>query len=86
MKTLRKYTIVMIVLLAVITSCKDESLQIVPDWGTAVHGFAEVTSANGDLLYNDPAVDVDIDLRWISIDKKNTVTKWKCMYCLMRHT
>lgn len=75
MKTLRKYTIVMIVLLAVITSCKDESLQVVPEWGTAVHGFAEVTSANGDLLYNDPAVDVDIDLRWVSIDKKNTVTK-----------
>lgn len=66
---------VMIATLGLITACKDESLQIVPDWGTAVHGFAKRTSTNGDFLYNDPNVDVDIDLKWISIDSKLQVTK-----------
>lgn len=66
---------VMIATLGLITACKDESLQIVPEWGSAVHGFADVSSTNADFLYNDPAVDVDIDLKWISIDSKLTVTK-----------
>ena len=70
MKSLKKYIIVMIASVGIITSCKDESLQVVPEWETGVHGFATVTSANSDLLYNDPAVDVDIDLKWISIDGK----------------
>ncbi len=75
MKSIKKYIIVMIASIGVITSCKDESLQVVPDWESAVHGFASVTSSNSDLLYNDPAVDVDIELEWISIDQKLTVTK-----------
>ena len=75
MKSLKKYIIVMIASVVIITSCKDESPQVVPEWETGVHGFATVTSANSDLLYNDPAVDVDIDLKWISIDGKVTVNK-----------
>lgn len=75
MKSLKKYIIVMIASVGIITSCKDESLQVVPDWETGVHGFAAVTSTNTDLLYNDPAVDVDLDLKWISIDGKVAVNK-----------
>jgi len=75
MKSIKIYLVLAIVSLGVITSCKDESLQVVPEWESAVHGFADVTSTNSDLLYNDPATDVDIDLKWISIDGKLTVTK-----------
>ncbi len=75
MKAMKIYLVLAIVSLGVITSCKDESLQVVPDWESAVHGFADVTSTNSDFLYNDPNQDIDIDLKWISIDKKLTVTK-----------
>lgn len=75
MKSLKKYIIVMVASVAIITSCKDESLQVVPDWETGVHGFVAVTSTNSDLLYNDPAVDVDLNLKWISIDGKVSINK-----------
>lgn len=75
MKAIKIYLMLAIVSLGIIISCKDESLQVVPEWESAVHGFAEVTSTNSDLLYNDPSKDVDIDLKWISIDGKLTVTK-----------
>lgn len=64
----------MIASLGIITACKDESLVIVPVWESAVHGFAKVTSTNNSFLYNDPNVDIDLDLKWVSIDGKLTVT------------
>lgn len=75
MKSIKKYIIVMVASIGFITSCKDDSLQVVPEWESAVHGFAAVSSSNSDLSYNDPAVDVDIDLKWVSIDGKLNVTK-----------
>jgi hypothetical protein len=75
MKIIKKYLVLMIVSFGIITACKDESLQVVPVWESAVHGFGAVTSSNSDFLYNDPAVDVDMDLKWISIDGKQKVTK-----------
>jgi len=75
MKSIKKYLVLMIASLGIITACKDESLQVVPVWESAVHGFAAIKSTNRDFLYNDPAVDVDLDLKWISIDGALTVTK-----------
>lgn len=60
---------------AAATSCKDDSIELIPEWETGVHGLAEITSANTDFLYVDPTAPVDIDLQWISIDSKNTVTR-----------
>jgi hypothetical protein len=75
MKLFKKYVVLLIASLGIITACKDDSLVIVPEWESAVHGFAKVTSTNKDWLYNDPNVDIDMDLKWISIDNKLTVQK-----------
>lgn len=64
-----------IALVGVVTSCKDDSLQLVPEWESGVHGFAKVTSTNTDFQYNTPATPINVDLQWISIDSKLTVTK-----------
>jgi hypothetical protein len=75
MKNMRIFTLILASVVFVITSCKDESLVLIPEWETAVHGLAEVTSANTDFQYNTPSEPIDIDLQWISIDQKLTVTK-----------
>lgn len=75
MRKLKILFIASVMLLGVITSCKDDSLVIVPEWESGVHGLAEVTSANSDFSYNNPDVDLDVDLQWISIDQKVAVTR-----------
>jgi len=75
MKKLKIYSLILAGLIGVVTSCKDDSLVLVPEWESAVHGFGRVTSTNTDFLFNDPAVDIDLNLQWISIDKKLTVTR-----------
>jgi hypothetical protein len=75
MKKLKIFSLLLVTLLGVITACKDDSIEIVPEWESAVHGLAEVTSSNTDFLFNDPNVDIDVDLSWISIDSKLTVTR-----------
>ena len=56
-------------------SCKDDSLELIPEWESAVHGRGVVTSANADFLYNSPTTPIEMDLQWISIDGKESVTK-----------
>lgn len=76
MKKLNRYLIASICAGMIgITSCKDDSLVIIPEWETGVHGLAEVTSSNTDFSYNDPTVDMDLELQWVSIDSKETVTR-----------
>lgn len=75
MKQIRVYTLVLALLLAIGTSCKDDSIELIPKWESAVHGLAEVTSTNTDFLYNDPSIGLDFDLQWISIDGKASVTR-----------
>lgn len=75
MKNLKIYSLILAGLIGLVTSCKDDSLVLVPEWESAVHGLGEVTSANSDFLYNDPAQGIDVDLQWISIDRKLTVTR-----------
>jgi hypothetical protein len=69
------YALALLGLFATATACKDESIELIPEWESAVHGAAEVTSASPDFLYNDPTAPIDIDLQWISIDQALTVTK-----------
>lgn len=75
MKTFKLFIITSVVILGFITSCKDEDLVLVPEWESAVHGLAEITSTNSDFLYNDPAVGLDVDLQWVSIDGRASVTR-----------
>ncbi|HRJ28816.1 MAG TPA: hypothetical protein PLV21_08565 [Cyclobacteriaceae bacterium] len=58
-------------------SCKDDSLQIVPEWESAVHGLGSFSATTDDVNFikGDPSVELTFDLLWNSIDKKNTVTK-----------
>lgn len=73
--------------LAVVTSCKDDDLQIIPEWETAVHGLGEFNAETADVNFikGEPAVDLTIDLLWNSIDNQNTVTKID-LYILFNET
>jgi hypothetical protein len=75
MKQMRIFTLIVASAFVAVTSCKDESLVLVPEWETAVHANAEITSANTDFLYNDASAPLVFDLQWISIDQALTVTK-----------
>lgn len=76
MKHLKIFSLMLAALIVSITSCKDDSIELVPEWESAVHGlgdFAEGSSAS--FVYNEPDVDVDMELQWISIDQKASVEK-----------
>lgn len=63
-----------ITLLAV--SCKDDSLNPIVPWESAVHGYAKF--ANGsptDFVLGDKSQVLDINFQWVSIDNANTVNK-----------
>jgi hypothetical protein len=75
MKHLRIYSLLAVAMIGFITSCKDDSLVLVPEWESGVHGLAKITSTNTDFLYNKPTTPVEVDLQWVSIDSKLTVTK-----------
>lgn len=75
MKNMRIFTLAIASVVMVVTSCKDDSLVLVPEWESAVHGNAVITSDNTDFLYNNSAASVDVDLQWISVDQKLTVQK-----------
>jgi hypothetical protein len=75
MKQARIITLIIASVVAVVTSCKDDSLELIPEWESAVHGKAAITSPNTDFQYNSPTTPVNVALQWISIDQKLTVTK-----------
>ena len=75
---MKKYTKYLLSLMAVgitLQSCKDEDLVILPEWESAVHGYAVVNGVTTDFKRGDASVNVSFDLKWKSIDQKNTVTK-----------
>ena len=78
MKKLNKYLIATICLVMIgIVSCKDDSIVIVPEWETGVHGLGGFSDGTDDVNFikGDPSVELEVDLLWNSIDQKNTVTK-----------
>jgi hypothetical protein len=75
---MKKYTKYLLSLMAVgitFQSCKDEDLVILPEWESAVHGYAVINGETTDFKRGDGTIDIDFDLKWKSIDQKNTVTK-----------
>lgn len=76
MKLTKKiYGLVLAASVGIAFSCKDDSLELIPEWESAVHAQAAVTTSNTDFLYNTPTAPIGVDLSWISIDGKASVTK-----------
>lgn len=75
MKHLRIYSFLAILLAGIITSCKDEDIQLVPEWESGVHGFGGfATGSPTNFVYQNTTTALNLNLRWISIDGANTVT------------
>ncbi len=76
-KLYRHFIATICVVLIVVTSCKDDDLEIIPEWESGVHGLGAFNEATDDVNFikGDPSVELTIDLLWNSIDKKNTITK-----------
>ena len=73
-----KYSFSMLLAVAIVAltaSCRDESLNPVPAWETAVSGYGELVATNNAFSLTDAAKDVQYKFRWLSIDNLNTVTK-----------
>ncbi len=76
MKPIKIFTLILAGVLGLVTSCKDDSLVLVPKWESAVHGFGSFAPQSPqNFVYKDPTVGLDVLLRWVSIDEANTVTK-----------
>lgn len=76
MKKFRTYIITLFVVIVAVTACKDEDQELVPAWESGVHGLAAFAPGSPQsFVFQDPSVDLDINLRWVSIDDKNTVQK-----------
>lgn len=66
--------ILMISLLAF--SCKDDELNPIVPWESAVHGYAKFTSTSPiNFVPGDKSKALDINYQWVSLDGKNTVNK-----------
>ena len=77
MKSIKIFILTSIFTFGFLMSCKDDSLEGVPDWQSGVHGNGEFSATSEDVNFikGDPSVELTFDLLWNSIDKKNTVEK-----------
>jgi hypothetical protein len=74
MKFIKNYALFLSMALVVsLTSCRDEALNPVPEWESAVTGFA--IDSTGSLDSSNPAQPYIFKFAWRSIDNKNTITK-----------
>lgn len=76
MRKLRYSLLTLASIFAFITSCKDDSIVIVPEWDSGVHGYTVFTSGSAtSFLKGDPSQILNMEMLWNSIDQKNTVSK-----------
>ena len=76
MKKINKYILLLLSLVVCIPACKDEDLEILPEWQTAVHGLTTFSAGSPtNFLKGDPSVELSFDMLWNSIDGDNTVEK-----------
>lgn len=75
MKRITTYLFSLSLIAVTLLSCKDDSLVAVPDWESGVHGYGLLTSdpAVG-FSTSDATATIDVNFKWKSIDKLNTVT------------
>ena len=72
---IKKYFYPTVIIALLLVGCKDESLITLPEWESAVHGYAQLSAGSKDNFKNgDQSIDVSFDLKWKSIDKENVVT------------
>lgn len=75
MKRLNKYLLVFAGLLVSFIACKDEDLQVVPDWETAIHTDMVPAAGSATNFVYKGLAPISLDFLWNSIDSKNSVTK-----------
>lgn len=75
MKRLNKFLMVFAGLLVSFVACKDDDLQVVPEWETAIHTDAVTTAGTDPNFLYKGSREISLDFLWNSIDSKNTVTK-----------
>lgn len=86
MKQIKIYTLILAGLLGAITSCKDDSIELVPAWESAVHGYSDFAEGSAqNFVFNDPTTPINVDLQWISIDGRADVSKID-VYVLVNET
>jgi hypothetical protein len=63
-------------ILAIVSGCRDEDLNPVPDYETAVHGWGRFASGSPrNFVFQNAATDLEIAFQWNSIDGLNKVAK-----------
>lgn len=76
MRKLKYSFLAMVLLFTAITSCKDDSIVIVPEWESGVHGYTVFSTGSAvNFTKGEPAIELSFDMLWNSIDQKNTVEK-----------
>lgn len=75
MKRLNKFLMLFAGLLVSFVACKDDDLQVVPEWETSIHTDAVNTAGTDPNFLYKGSREISVDFLWNSIDSKNTVTK-----------
>lgn len=71
-----KFIIFLLVVGLSFSACEDEELSPLPEFETAVHGYAKLTATSPvNFAPGDKAKALDINYQWVSIDGVNTVNK-----------
>ena len=61
---IKKYFYPTVIIALLLVGCKDESLITLPEWESAVHGYAELSAGSKDNFKNgDQSIDVSFDLK-----------------------
>jgi len=74
MKTIKYLVMTLIGVFALTVSCTDDKV-LVPVWETGINGQGTITGTATDFKRGDGSIVLDFDLKWISVDSKETVTK-----------
>ncbi|MCB0492782.1 MAG: hypothetical protein KDC93_10235 [Cyclobacteriaceae bacterium] len=74
MKTIKYLVMTLIGVFALTVSCTDDKV-LVPVWETGINGEGTITGTATDFKRGDGSIVLDFDLKWISVDSKETVTK-----------
>lgn len=85
MKTIKYFILTLFAVLMLTMSCEDDR-ELIPVWEYGVNGEGIITSTAKDFKSSDPSVNLDVNLKWISVDGNVTITKidvfftWKEAY------
>jgi hypothetical protein len=76
MKNIKSLILLFTLIMGSAISCKDDDIQLLPEWETGVHGNAVLQEGSSNtFILDDEAVDLTVDLAWISIGNQLEVEK-----------